>query len=453
MMTFWINIPRMMAVGLMALYTGQCASQDTQIAFPGAEGFGKFTTGGRGGKIVHVTNLNDDGPGSLRHAVRMKEPRIVLFDVSGYIELQSPIDINHGNITLAGQSAPGDGICLKNYPLAVKADNVIIRFMRFRLGDESRQESDAISGNKGVNNVIIDHCSMSWASDECASFYRNRNFTLQWCIVSESLNESVHSKGAHGYGGIWGGEGATFHHNLIASHSSRTPRFSGSASTKNSADELVDFSNNVIYNWGNNSVYGGEAGRYNVRANFYKPGPASSKRERILNPWAPFGQYFLEGNVLDGNGQITNDNRKGVDAKEAIPSGTFTSAPFKVEEIDIDKAVNAYEKVLQHAGASLSRDIVDKRIIAEVKNNSASSGKKKNGIIDSQRDVGGWPELKTGNAIADADRDGMPDDWENNRGLNPADPADASLQTLQPGYDNIEVYLNSLVESVTAKKK
>jgi len=373
--------------------------------------------------------------------------------VSGYIELQSPIDINHGNITIAGQSAPGDGICLKNYPLAVKADNVIIRFMRFRLGDESRQESDAISGNSGVSNVIIDHCSMSWASDECASFYRNRNFTLQWCIVSESLNESVHSKGAHGYGGIWGGEGATFHHNLIASHSSRTPRFSGSASTRNSAEELVDFSNNVIYNWGGNNVYGGESGRYNVRANFYRPGPASSKRDRILNPWAPFGQYFLEGNVLDGNEEITNDNRKGVDAKEAIPSGTFTTVPFKVQEIDIDKAVNAYEKVLQHAGASFSRDAVDARIIAEVKTNSASSGKKKNGIIDSQRDVGGWPELKAGNAITDADRDGMPDDWEKNRGLNPSDPADASVQTLQPGYDNIEVYLNSLVESVIAKRK
>ncbi len=448
-----MNILRIMSVGLMTLYTSQCESQDKQIAFPGAEGFGKFTKGGRGGKVVHVTNLNDDGPGSLRHAVRMHDPRIVVFDVSGYIELESPLDINNGNITIAGQSAPGDGICLKNYPLSVKADNVIIRFMRFRLGDESKQESDAISGNSGVNNVIIDHCSMSWASDECASFYRNRNFTMQWCIVSESLNQSVHSKGAHGYGGIWGGEGATFHHNLIASHSSRTPRFSGSASTKNSAEELVDFVNNVIYNWGQNNVYGGEAGRYNVRANYYKPGPASKKMDRILNPWAPFGQYFLQGNVLEGNEEVTKDNRKGVDAKENIPAGTFVAVPFKVDEIAIDKTVDAYAEVLRQAGASFARDAVDARIVSETKNNSATSGKKKDGIIDSQSDAGGWPELKAGSPAVDSDRDGMPDDWEKKQGLNPADPADASLQTLEAGYDNIEVYLNSLVESVIVRTK
>lgn len=453
MMQFWTNILRTVAVGLMTFYTSQCESQVMQIAFPGAEGFGKYTTGGRGGKIVHVTNLNDDGPGSLRHAVRMKEPRIVVFDVSGYIELKSPLDINNGNITIAGQSAPGDGICLKNYPLSVKADNVIIRFMRFRPGDEAKEESDAINGNKGVSNVIIDHCSISWASDECASFYGNSNFTMQWCIISESLNQSVHSKGAHGYGGIWGGEGATFHHNLIASHSSRTPRFSGSASTKNSAEELVDFVNNVIYNWGHNNVYGGEAGRYNVRANYYKPGPASSKKNRILNPWPPFGQYFVEGNVLEGSKEVTADNRKGVDGKEQIPAGMFVAEPFKVDEIAVDKAEDAYTEVLRHAGASFVRDAVDARIISETRNNNAASGKKKNGIIDSQRDVGGWPELKASTPAVDSDRDGMPDNWEKKHGLDPADASDASLQTLEAGYDNIEVYLNSLIESVIAKNK
>ncbi len=446
-----MNFPRIVAVGLMALYTSQCASQVKPVAFPGAEGFGKFTTGGRGGKVVYVTNLDDDGPGSLRHAVRMKEPRIVVFAVSGYIELQSALDINHGDITIAGQSAPGDGICLKNHPLTVKADNVIIRFMRFRLGDESKQQSDAISGNKGVTNVIVDHCSMSWATDECASFYRNRNFTLQWCIISESLNASVHAKGDHGYGGIWGGEGATFHHNLIASHTSRTPRFSGSSSTRNSPDELVDFSNNVIYNWKNNNVYGGESGRYNIRANYYKPGPASTKRDRILNPWPPFGKYFAEGNVLEGNSEVTRENTMGFEAKETIPAETFIAKPFEVESVELDKAEVAYERVLRHAGASLSRDAVDARVVTEVKNNSASSGRKNDGIIDSQSDVGGWPELKGGSPVVDKDRDGMPDSWENKQGLNPADPSDASQQTLQPGYDNIETYLNSLVESVVGK--
>src|SRR5690606_36124765 len=277
----------------------------TPLAFPGADGFGKFATGGRGGEVYKITNLNDAGPGSLREAVRKKGPRIILFAVSGTIALKSPLDINNGNLTIAGQTAPGDGICIRNYPLKVNADNVIIRYLRFRLGDETAIEDDAFKGS-GQKSIIIDHCSISWSTDECASFYYNENFTLQWCIISESLNESVHAKGAHGYGGIWGGSKATFHHNLIACHTSRTPRFSGSSSVPNPPDELVDFRNNVIYNWSNNNTYGGEKGRYNVVNNYYKPGPATRKDKagRILNPYQPYGKFFLSGNYLEGNDRI-----------------------------------------------------------------------------------------------------------------------------------------------------
>lgn len=415
------------------------------LAFPGAEGFGKYTTGGRGGQVVVVTNLNDEGPGSLREAIRKKGPRIVVFAVSGYIDLKSPLDINNSDITLAGQSAPGDGITLRYYPMNIKADNVIVRYMRFRMGDVAGVQADALGANKGKSNIIVDHCSMGWATDESGSFYDNKNFTLQWCIISESLNQSVHAKGDHGYGGIWGGVGASFHHNLIANHMSRMPRFSGSKTTANSPDELVDFRNNVIYNWGGNNVYGGEKGRYNMVNNYYKPGPATpkSKKDRLLEPYAPYGQFYMSGNVMEDNPEVTQYNALGVSIDH--PDSVLVANPFGIVAIQNQAAKEAYELVLANAGASYKRDKVDERVLQEVRGNNPASGKNRNGIIDSQQDVGGWPELKAAPAPDDKDQDGMPDDWERKQKLNPASAADAAAYTLDKQYTNIEVYLNSLV--------
>ena len=227
-------------------------------AFPGAEGFGKEVTGGRGGKVIKVSNLNDNGIGSFRAAADASGARIIVFDVSGTIELNSAIELKNKDISIAGQTAPGDGITLKNYPLNVKTSNVIIRFLRFRMGDEKAVEADAIGGF-GSRDIIVDHCSMSWSTDECVSFYNNDSLTLQWCIISESLRVSSHGKGAHGYGGIWGGKNASFHHNLMANHDSRNPRFGEREGTAYALTDLVDVRNNVFYNWGSNSAYGGEA--------------------------------------------------------------------------------------------------------------------------------------------------------------------------------------------------
>lgn len=432
-----------MFLGLLFTFV-VASAQEKVIAFPGADGFGKYTTGGRGGKVLLVDNLNDDGPGSLRQALKKKEPRIIVFAVSGNIELKSPLYISSGNVTIAGQSAPGDGICIKNFPVVIQADNVIIRFLRFRLGDTLKQEADAVSGNKGKSNIIIDHCSMSWATDECASFYKNKNFTLQWCIISESLNHSVHEKGDHGYGGIWGGERASFHHNLIANHTSRLPRFSGSSTTPNGPDELVDFRNNVIYNWANNSTYGGERGKYNMVNNYYKAGPSTNKKKVwILDAWAPYGKFYVHGNILEGYDAVNADNRNGL--KNDHADSVLIANEFTSEMDHTESAKDAFESVLKNAGASFRRDRVDQRVVDEVCTGVSTSGKNRNGIIDSQTDVGGWPELRTEPRAKDTDNDGIPDEWETAHGLRPNDPKDACKRSLHKSYDNIEVYLNSLV--------
>lgn len=441
--------------------------QAQPIAFPGAEGYGKYTTGGRGGRVLTVTNLNDSGEGSFRDAVEQKGPRIVVFAVDGTIELKSPLRINNDSITIAGQSAPGDGICLKDYPLVVNASNVILRYIRVRVGDRHRLDSDGLGGGRyGQKNVILDHVSVSWSIDECLSIYKTENLTVQWCLVTHSLNTSVHTKGSHGFGGIWGGYKASFHHNLLANHASRNPRFASVDGTK-----WVDYRNNVVYNWGFKTAYGGgHHAEINMVNNYYKPGPAS-QHHRLLDVAADAsGRYYVCGNVMEGDDAVTRDNRSAVTdcagkpyirsrksagpdsgiSPDAIPTSgeespsCLVDAPFPFEPIREDTPVRAYRRVLKAVGCSFSRDAYDKEVLRQVRKGIGTFGT--NGIINSQEDVGGWPTLKAGKARMDSDGDGMPDAWERRHGLNPQDASDASACTLDKDYTNIEVYLNSLLK-------
>ncbi|MBN1780562.1 T9SS type A sorting domain-containing protein [bacterium] len=420
-----------------------------QPAFPGAEGFGRFTTGGRGGQVIEVTNLNDSGSGSFRSAVQTYGTRTIVFRVSGTIELKSSLNIEYGNITIAGQTAPGDGICIKGYPVTVGASNVIIRYLRFRPGDETKTEADALSGTNR-RDIMIDHCSMSWGNDEVASFYDNVNFTMQWCIISESLYSSYHYKGNHGYGGIWGGMGASFHHNLLAHHSSRNPRFQGSRYNSTPETEQVDHRNNVIFNWGGNSAYGGESGNQNLIANYYKSGPATSGgsvRYRIVECSDEHGHWYVADNYVDGYPDITGNNWGGgvqgfnsVKVKLVEP---IQSAPVLTHD-----AEDAYVLVLENAGATAPvRDPVDTRIINEVRTGTVTYGGvygAGKGIIDSQTEVGGWPELNTYDIPVDEDHDGMADAWETGQGLDSTDPEDHRGDIDSDGYTNLENYINGL---------
>ncbi len=443
--------------------------EEDAFAFPGVEGFGRNTTGGRGGRVIKVTNLNDSGTGSLRAAVSASGKRIIVFEVSGTIELTNTLSITQPDITIAGQTAPGDGITIKNYPVFVGADNVIIRFLRFRLGNEKQVEGDAIWGRYN-KNVVIDHCSMSWCTDEAASFYANQDFTLQWCIISESLNNSLHEKGAHGYGGIWGGDRASFHHNLIAHHKSRNPRFNGwRPGTSNGPypNEHVDYRNNVIYNWRDESAYGGENGQYNIVNNYYKAGPATpvSKTMRIMRvsqeqgeEYAPgYGKFYINGNYVFQNAAVTADNWNGGIVYDGTTNKSLVqlTSPIDFEMETIHTAEQAYTKVLAHAGASLVRDAVDERVSEEVSNGTATySGSVSGfpGIIDSQEDVDGYPVLESAEAPPDTDGDGMPDEWEIEMKLDPA-KANANGRDLSTAYDNIEVYINSLVKHIMDAKQ
>lgn len=449
-------------------------------AFPGAEGAGMYTTGGRGGRVLTVTSLKDDGSeGTLRWALREKGPRIIVFAVAGWIDLTSPLNVNEPDVTIAGQTAPGGGIGVRNYRLGVSTDNVVIRYIRCRFGDRSGAEDDAMGG-KGGQHIIIDHCSMSWSVDECVSFYGNQNFTMQWCIVSESLRNSAHRKGNHGYGGIWGGTGASFHHNLMAHHSSRAPRLCGSRYTGRPEEERADIRNNVFYNCGpTNGGYAGEGGSYNFVNNYYKPGASTVSGSRkvasrvfqpnfddgsLKNKRGVWGRFYVAGNYFDGTSPdmkaelqpdlaaVNEDNWQGIHPRDTSEYwegwGTIRSGEEFVMPggMTTQTAQDAYEAVLEQAGASLVRDAVDRRIVEETRKGvytfRGSQGSK-NGLIDSQEDVGGWPELKGGTVAVDSDGDGMPDGWEKKHGLNPrAD--DSALKTLDKDYTNVEVYINKL---------
>jgi pectate lyase len=439
------------------------------LAFPGAEGFGKYTRGGRGGKVMVVKNLNDDGPGSFRQAATAKGPRIIVFAVSGIIHLETPLGIR-GDVTIAGQTAPGDGICLADQPVKLDGDNVIVRYLRFRMGDRFQSQKgkvhgsgsdDAFSANR-KKNIIIDHCSMSWSTDEVFSVYGGDSTTLQWNLISEPLNYSYHFETGdtdfehHGYGGIWGGQHLSAHHNLIAHCSSRNPRFNGAR--LGAEEELVHFTNNVIYNWGHNSTYGGEGGRYNMVNNFYKYGPSTSPgvRSRIVNPSLDkegrTGKFYVQGNVVDGNATVSRNNWEGIELDKKAPPEIKRNAvvdqPFPVVALEVQTAEQAYEAVLKGVGASLRRDTLDQRICNDVRNRTGR-------IIDVQggfphatpyeQTVNAWPALASAEAPADGDNDGMPDSWEKQNGLNPASPSDAGAFTISRHYSNIEVYINSLI--------
>lgn len=422
-----------------------------------------MTTGGRGGAVYEVTNLNDSGAGSLRAAVEASGARTIVFRVSGTIPLQSNLRIRNDNITIAGQTAPGDGITLANYTLQISADNVIVRFIRVRVGDQG--SADGADGRdavfcRDVEQVMIDHCSFSWSIDECASLYRNRNTTMQWCVIAESLNRSLHSKDAHGYGGIWGGQGATFHHNLLAHHASRNPRFNGNAAlTGEAAVDQVDMRANVIYNWGGNSSYGGEPtsdgflSSFNMVNNYFKPGPATSsdKADRITYPDdAPNGsliysRYHIAGNITEGTPETTADNWRGVDGlSDELKAGIREDEPFASPPLTQQPAEVAYAYVLQYGGAMVpKRDAIDERVLNEVATGTATYGN--NGIIDSQSEVGGFPELTSLPPPDDSDHDGMPDAWELAYGLDPNNAADRNGDLDGNGYTALEDYLNSLV--------
>ncbi len=489
-----MNISRFLLASLCVMGSYAAVAQTEQLpAFPGAEGFGRYTTGGRGGYVYHVTSLADDNSaGTLRWANRQKGPRTIVFDVSGTIYLKSALKIAN-NTTIAGQTAPGGGICLADFPVTL-GSNVICRYMRFRLGNRQvdKHEGDGL-GSMDDNNIIVDHCSVSWSIDECLSIYGGRNLTAQWCLVAQSLVNSGHSKGAHGYGGNWGGAGCSFHHNLIAHHTSRTPRLGPRQGTQ--TDERMDMRNNVIYNWGGNGCYGGEGMKVNIVNNYYKPGPATLKRNTTIqqriagigirttsycqnsdgswNGWYPmwhvWGKFYVAGNVNTRHSNVTKDNwtygmynqitnGAGVDNTytQATKDTMRIGEPIPYVAVTTHSAEMAYEKVLQFAGASLHRDALDELVADDVANGKATmtgSGLD-SGFINSQDDVKSaipsvWPVLEQGQAPKDTDGDGMPDEWETAHGLNANDAADGN-QKGEGGYTNLEVYLNGIVAHITA---
>ena len=480
-------------------------------AFPGAEGHGRYTTGGRGGKVIHVTNLNDSGTGSFRAAVSGSDKKIVVFDVGGVIALKSELTIG-ANTTVLGQTAPAPGITLRYYTIQ-PSSNCVVRFIRSRRGQEKdvNDGADAI-WNRHLTGVIIDHCSFSWSIDEVASFYDNNNFTLQWCTLGESLNNAGHGKGAHGYGGIWGGKLASFHHNLICHVNNRSPRFNGArynwtgyTSNKLYGEykwenavqaENVDFRNCVVYNCGNGCYGGPGGGQINMVNNYYKSGPAGSTSyittASVANStsssdnntyWDMFSRYYISGNNLNGSANADWNKVKYDSGTKALDGIRYTpdpkhyngdgvvyqeidgtdcvsmklDEPVPTGEVTTHTAVNAYEKVLGYAGSSLTPDDVDLRYFKEARNGTATykgSVTGKAGRIDLVSDVEGYTEENFGmggrEADFDTDNDGMPDEWEKVNGLNPNSAADALAYTLDPAkyYTNLEIYANSLVQDI-----
>lgn len=445
--------------GALALSLGAFAESEAP-AFPGAEGHGRFVTGGRGGQVIHVTNLNDSGEGSLRWAISQSGPKTIVFDVSGYIDLKSQLNMT-SNTTIAGQTAPGDGITLRYYTLYFGAcDNVIVRFIRTRRSQikDVNDGADATWGRRR-HDIILDHCSFSWSIDEVASFYDNKNFTMQWCTIAEGLANPGHSKGEHSYGGIWGGKDASFHHNFLGYVQNRAPRFNGARyewtgwnkdKYENTVDaERVDFRNNVMYNWGKgNGCYGGPGGGYiNMVNNYYKAGPGTKNKTCVTQVSVGnsgnstnealrglCSRYFINGNYVTAASDPDHYDWKGVKYDSGLkdkdgvkympdPNHKFgekasyveidgkdhicvkLEEPIDAGTVTTQDATTAYEKILQYAGASLYRDATDARYMEETRTGTVTyngdvagpTGKKSGtkGIIDFINDPDGTENPKT----------------------------------------------------------
>jgi len=417
------------------------------LAFRGAEGPGATALAGRGGRVLRVTTLADSGPGSLRAAVEAEGPRIILFDIGGTIRLASPLTVRHGRITVAGQTAPGGGITLRDQPLVVAADDVVIRYIRSRLGDESGVEADAVSIERG-RRIILDHISASWSIDETLSAGSRYSpperglydVTVQWSLIAESLNASGHAKGDHGYGSlVRGGHGArmAFHHNLWASHRARMPRPGNY--TPPSVDPVgprFEFSANIFYNWGGSHAgYNADTDSVSTYAfigNAYIPGPDSAGR------WAfeesdPLARAWFAANSMDG---VVPDDPWSLVRDSDRPDYRLTTRPdwATAPGTTADQTAAA---VLAGAGASRVRDAVDRRIVSGIRDRTGT-------IIDSQALVGGWPDLAPGTPWIDSDGDGLPDDWETARGLDPHDATDAGNDPDGDGFTRLDDWLDSL---------
>ncbi len=440
-------------IGLIAMLTPTAPLRPAAMpAFPGAEGFGADTPGGRGGKVYVVTTLDDHGRGSLREAVEAEGPRIVVFSISGDIELRGPLEIRNPWLTIAGQTAPGGGICLKGHKMLLRGTHdIVVRHLRVRPGDIAGKGMDAISigsfgAGGGVSNVVVDHCSASWASDETISVAGpSRNVTVQWCILAECLSRSVHLEGEHSKGSIIGGqgEGISFHHNIYAHIGTRNPK-AGSDHLPPEPGVTIDFVNNVIYDWGPRAGYGAaQRVRLNYVCNWLRAGPSTAAKARdfafLIN--GSLTGIYLRGNVLQGHPDRSANNilllRVG-DALAGCPAGRFVvPRPWPAAPVTTWDAETARERVLDGCGAVLPRrDAADARIIRSIRQGSGA-------IIDSQEQVGAWPDLEMAQAPPDGDGDGMPDAWERANGLDPSDPADAGRPAAD-GYTQIESYINGI---------
>ncbi len=426
-----------------------------QLAFPTAEGFGAYSKGGRGGNVLYVTNLNDEGNGSLRWAVEQEGPRTVVFATSGTIELKRRLDIQNPFITIAGQTAPGDGICLKGESVKILTHDVILRYLRVRLGDGKFGEGGTNQGKDGIDisvgeNIIVDHCSASWSLDEVLSVSTRHatlsNVTVQWCFITEGLNVDK-----HGFGSLIRGTGGakySFLHNLYAHNHGRNPRpgnYDSNPHDKDPEGLLLDFRNNVMYNWGGSHAgYNADAvsvTRLNYIGNYLIPGANSKDNGIAYSTGSSYNKAYFSGNYY--NDKMPENQWSLVKFKESWTNQNIKdykqNKAFEAGNVQIDNAKMAYQRVLEWGGASLpKRDAVDIRIVNDVRNRSGK-------IIASQEDVGGWPELKSIDAPKDKDEDGIPDEWEIRNGLNPNNASDGNTIGAD-GYTNLEKYLNDLAK-------